>query len=100
MTPLSKNMYTLDGVSAVVSSVKIASVGHSPLQKVGAVVRVPDSGTEGENARRMSGSVVGPMSSRDSGESNDIHQILVEIGTRFLQERVGIRCSLAAVRLS
>ena len=33
---------------------------------------------------RMSGSVVVPMSSRESGESKD-----KEIGTRFLQRRVG-----------
>ena len=44
---------------------------HSPLQKVSADVRFPDLGMEGKNARRMSGSVVGPISSRESGESND-----------------------------
>ena len=49
---------------------------HSPLQKVSADVRFPDLGTEGKDARRMSGSVVGPMSSRESGESKD-----KEIGT-------------------
>ena len=57
-------------------------------QKVSADVRVPDLGTEGKNARRMSGSVVGPISSRESGETNDITQNLVEIGTQFLQGRV------------
>ena len=56
-----------------------------PLQKMSADVRFPDLGTEGKDARRMSGSVPGPISSRESGESNDKPQILVEIGTRFLQ---------------
>ena len=37
-------------------------------------VRVPDLGTKGKNARKMSGSVLDPMSSRESGESNDISQ--------------------------
>ena len=54
---------------------------HLPLQKVSAYVRFLDLGTEGKNARRMSGSVLGPMSSRESIESNDKPQILVEIGT-------------------
>ena len=36
----------------------------------------------------MSGSVVGPISSCESGESNDKRQILVDIGTQFLQRRV------------
>ena len=58
---------------------------HLPLQKVSADVRFPDLGTEGKNARRMSDSVPGPISSRESGESNDKPQILVEIGTQFLQ---------------
>ena len=52
-------------------------------------VRFPDLGTEGKNARRMSGSVVGPMSSRESDESNDIPQILVErvgVGLRRLRQ--------------
>ena len=61
---------------------------HSPLQKVSAYVRFPHLGTEGKNARRMSGSVLDPMSSRESIESNDKPQILVEIGTQFLQRRV------------
>ena len=37
---------------------------HSPLQEVSVVVRFPDFGTEDKNVRKMSGSVVGPISSR------------------------------------
>ena len=58
---------------------------HSPLQKVRVDVLFPDLGTEDKNARRMSGSVVGPISSRESGVSNDI---LVEMGTPVLRRRV------------
>ena len=51
-------------------------------------VRFPNLGTEGKNAKRMSGSVAGPQSSRESDELNDKSQILVEIGIQFLQRRV------------
>ena len=61
---------------------------HSLLLEVSADVRFPDLRTESKNSRRMSGSVVDPMSSRESGESNDKSYILVEIGTQFLQRRV------------
>ena len=61
---------------------------HSPLQKVIADVRFPDLGAEVKNAKRMTGFVVGPIPSRQSGESNDKSQLLVEIGTQFLQRRV------------
>ena len=54
---------------------------HSPLQNVSADVRFPDLGTESKNAERMSGSVVGLISSRESGEPNDKTQILVAIAT-------------------
>ena len=66
----------------------VATCIHSPLQRLGAEVRFPDLGTEGKNARGMSGSVIGPLSSRESGESKDKPPNLVEIGTRFLQRRV------------
>ena len=55
---------------------------------MGADVRFPDLGTEVKNAKKMSGSAVGPIPSRESGESNDKSQILVEIGTQFLYRRV------------
>ena len=71
--------------------IPILYLAHSPLQKVSADVCFPELGTEGKNARRMSDSVVGPISSRESGESNDKPQILAEIGTQFLQRRVAVR---------
>ena len=46
--------------------IRIASVRHSPLQKLSADVRFPDLGTEGKNEKRMSGSVLGLIPSSGS----------------------------------
>ena len=44
---------------------------HSPPQNLSTDVHVPDLGTEGKNAGRMSGSVIGLISSSGSDESNN-----------------------------
>ena len=44
---------------------------HSPPQKLSTDVHFPDLGTEFKKARRMSGSIVGLISSSDSDESNN-----------------------------
>ena len=45
---------------------------HLPLQKLSADVRVPDLETEGKVARRMSGSVVGLISSSESTKTSNL----------------------------
>ena len=73
---------------------------HSPMQKLSVDVRFPELGTEGKkNASRMSSSEVGPISSCESGESNDKSQILRLVSLSFFHRKQKRRFILAVIEL-
>ena len=59
---------------------------HSPLPKVSANARFPDLETEGKDGKRMDDSMLGLKSARESNESNDKSQILIEMAFCFSRD--------------